>query len=67
MAFAIWASNGGGPALGRFSAAHHITSATAWTAALVLMALAEVLVRTGLLWVRAQRVLHTPDKQLLSV
>jgi hypothetical protein len=67
MAFAIWASNGGGPALGRFSEAHHITSGTAWTAALVLMALGEVVVRTGLLWVRAQRALHAPAEQLLSV
>jgi hypothetical protein len=67
MAFAIWAGNGGGPALGRFSTAHHITSGAAWTAALVLMALGEVVVRTGVLWLRAQRVLHTPAKQLLSV
>ena len=59
FAFAIWASNGGAPALGRFSVAHHITSGDAWTAALVLMALGEVIVRTATLWLRAQRALQT--------
>jgi hypothetical protein len=55
--FALWASHGGGPALARFSATHSITSGDAWTAAVVLMALSEVVVRTGVLWVRSQRVL----------
>ncbi len=67
FAFAIWASNGGAPALGRFSVAHHITSGEAWTAALVLMALGEVLVRTATLWVRAQRVLQSrPVPELVA-
>ena len=56
MAFAIWASHGGGPALARFSVQHGITAQNAWTAALVLMALFEVMSRVGLLAVRAQRV-----------
>ncbi len=55
FAFAIWANNGGGSAIGRFSAAHHITSGYAWTAALVLMALAEVVSRVAILYVRGQR------------
>jgi hypothetical protein len=52
MAFALYAQNGGGPAIGRFSVAHDITGARAWTAALVLMALAEVLGRTAILGAR---------------
>ena len=43
------------PALARFSAEHHITSGDAWTAALVLMALGEVLVRTLVLVARRAR------------
>jgi hypothetical protein len=46
LAFQVWATHGGGPAITHFSAAHGITSASAWTAALVLMALSEVVVRT---------------------
>lgn len=52
--FAVWASHGGGPELVRFSLAHDLHAA-AWTDALVLMAFAEVIVRMGLLLVRAQR------------
>jgi ABC-type Co2+ transport system permease subunit len=54
MAFAIWASNGGGPAIGRFSSEHHIDP-KAWTAALVLMALGEVGTRVAVLVLRAFR------------
>ena len=39
------ATHGAGPAIGRFSVAHHITGAGAWAAALVMMALADVLTR----------------------
>ena len=56
FAFAVWASHGGAETLGRFGASHHITSGDAWTAALVLMALGEVLVRTLVLIVRGRRV-----------
>jgi hypothetical protein len=55
FAFAVWAAHGGAPELGRFSVEHHITSSEAWTAALVLMALGEVLTRTLVLVVRGQR------------
>jgi hypothetical protein len=57
FAFAVWASHGGAVTLGRFSAQHEITSGNAWTAALVLMAMGEVIVRTGTLWLRAQSAL----------
>jgi hypothetical protein len=49
LAFQIWATHGGGPAITHFSATHGITSAAAWTAALILMALSEVVVRTAVL------------------
>ena len=67
FAFAVWASNGGGPDLVRFSAEHHISSGKAWTAALVLMALGEVVCRTGVLWYRAHRALgDQPAPQLAA-
>ena len=44
-----------GPAIGRFSAAHSITSVDAWVAALFLMALAEVVTRLAVLWLRSSR------------
>ncbi|HEY1444881.1 MAG TPA: hypothetical protein VGF51_08270, partial [Acidimicrobiales bacterium] len=49
LAFQVWATHGGGPSIAHFSAGHGITSTTAWTAALILMALSEVVVRTGVL------------------
>ena len=55
MGFAYATSHGAGPAVERFSAAHGITSASAWVAALVLMALAEVIARLVTLRVRARR------------
>ena len=56
MAFAIWVTHGGQASVARFSAAHHITSGAAWTAAFVLMALAEVVSRTGVLYVKTRRI-----------
>jgi hypothetical protein len=53
--FALYSSHGGGPAVARFSIAHDITSSAAWVAALVMMALAEVVGRTVTLRVRALR------------
>ena len=55
FAFALWAAHGGGATIARFSADHGIDSAQAWTAALILMALGEVFVRTGLLVARGRR------------
>jgi hypothetical protein len=53
LAFQLYASHGGGPAIARFSAHHTITSTEAWVAALILMALSEVVGRTAVLAVRA--------------
>jgi hypothetical protein len=56
MAFAFAASNGAGPAIARFSIAHHITGSAAWVAALVMMALADVLTRLVVVYLRGRRV-----------
>jgi hypothetical protein len=52
FAFQLYASHGGAGAIGRFSAAHHITSSQAWVAALILMALGEAVARTAVLGYR---------------
>jgi hypothetical protein len=55
LGFAVWSSHSSGAAhLTHFSAAHHITSAQAWVAALILMAFGEVIVRLGTIVVRGQ-------------
>ena len=55
LAFAVAASNGAGPAIARFSIAHHITGSAAWVAALVMMALADVLTRLVVIYLRGHR------------
>jgi hypothetical protein len=55
MGFAMYAENGGAGEIGRFSTDHHITGAAAWTAALILMSLAEVVGRSGMLAARSNR------------
>lgn len=52
FAFQVYATNGGGAAISRFSAHHAITSSAAWTAALILMAFGEVIARTTVLGFR---------------
>lgn len=54
LVFALYASNGGGPTIERFSAANGLTLG-AWTSALTLMALAEVVGRTAVLIPRGLR------------
>ena len=55
FAFQLYVSHGGFPAVARFSATHDITSGAAWTAALVLMALTEVVCRHAIIVFRAHR------------
>jgi len=55
MGFVLWVGHGGHPVVARFSAVHHITSGAAWGAAFVLMAMAEVASRTGVLYLKARR------------
>ena len=70
FAFAIWASHSsGGHTLYRFSVEHHLDR-TVWTAALVLMALGEVVSRTALLAYRGHRVQEAagfPQRELITV
>jgi hypothetical protein len=44
--FSYWSTHGGVSSISNFSATHHITSAEAWTAALLAMAVFEVCGRT---------------------
>ena len=60
MAFAFAATHGAGPAIGRFSIAHQITGSGAWVAALVMMALADVLTRLAVVWMRGRRLAAAP-------
>jgi hypothetical protein len=60
MAFALTASNGAGPAIARFSIAHHITGSAAWVAALIMMALADVLARLIVVYLRGHRLAAGP-------
>jgi hypothetical protein len=55
MGFAVYAGHGGGPAIAAFSAAHHLTE-SGWVTAMVLMAFAEVVSRTLVLWARSRAV-----------
>jgi hypothetical protein len=55
LAFAIAAGSGAGPVIARFSVAHQITGSAAWVAALVLMALADVLTRLVVIYLRGRR------------
>jgi hypothetical protein len=55
LAFAVAASNGAGPAIASFSIANHITGSAAWVAALVMMALADVLTRLVIIYFRGRR------------
>jgi hypothetical protein len=52
FAFAYYAYHGGGPAVARFSAQHHLSGASIWTTALVLMAFGQVLARLAVLQIR---------------
>ena len=60
LAFAVAASYGAGPAIARFSMAHHITGSAAWVAALVMMALADVLTRLVVIYLRGRRLAAVP-------
>ena len=55
LGFSIWVTHGGQTSLTNFSATHGITSAAAWTAGFVMMAMLEVAIRTGILYVKALR------------
>ena len=59
MVFYFAATHGAGPAIAAFSIAHHITGSAAWTTALLMMALADVLTRLVVVWIRGHRLTAT--------
>jgi len=67
MAFAIAAASGEGPAIARFSMAHQITGQAAWVAALIMMALADVLTRLVVIYVRGRRLTATPARSAVRI
>jgi hypothetical protein len=66
LAFSYSSSHGGGPAITRFSAAHQITSSDAWVAALVMMALSEVIVRLVVLRYKGYRQVATARRTAMA-
>jgi hypothetical protein len=66
FAFLIWMTHGGAETIARFSAQHSITSGEAWTAALLAMAVFEVLGRTLAQAIRWQRLLSTGPRAQLA-
>ena len=55
VAFSLWVTHGGEPTGARFSVLHHITSGQAWVASFIFMAMAEVVSRTGVMYLKARR------------
>ena len=55
VAFSLWVGHGGAGTVRNFSIAHHITGGPAWGTAFILMAIAEVGTRTGVIFIKARR------------
>lgn len=53
MRFQVWVEHGDSVEVARFSTAHHITSSQTWVAALVLMAVTEVVTRLATIFIRS--------------
>ncbi len=67
LAFAVAANNGAGPAIARFSVANHITGSAAWIAALIMMALADVLTRLVIIYLRGRRLATSAPAPLARI
>jgi hypothetical protein len=55
VAFSLWVGHGGAPTIRDFSVTHHITGGPAWGTAFILMAITEVVSRTGVILVKTLR------------
>lgn len=55
VGFSLWVGHGGAATVRAFSISHRITGGPAWGTAFILMALAEVVARTGVIYVRTRR------------
>jgi hypothetical protein len=64
FAFAVWISHGGAASVQQFSAQHSITSAEAWTVALLAMAVFEVTGRSLVLAARRRQLQPVPVPEL---
>jgi hypothetical protein len=54
VGFSLWVGHGGAATIREFSVAHHITGGAAWGAAFILMALTEVVTRTGVIYLKTR-------------
>jgi hypothetical protein len=66
MAFSYASDHGMGASIGRFSVEHSITGSQAWVAALVLMALGEVVTRMAVLRLRGHRLTSGARRSTLT-
>ena len=55
VAFSLWVGHGGGPAIRGFSVTHHLTGGPAWGTAFILMAITEVVSRSGVIYAKTRR------------
>jgi hypothetical protein len=55
VGFSLWVGNGGAAPIRDFSITHHITGGPAWGTAFILMALTEVIARTGVIYFKTRR------------
>lgn len=55
VGFSLWVGHGGASTVRDFSLTHHITGGPAWGTAFILMAITEVVTRTGLIYGKTRR------------
>jgi hypothetical protein len=55
VGFSLWVGHGGTATIRDFSVAHHITGGPAWGTAFILMAVSEVITRTGVIYLKTRR------------
>jgi hypothetical protein len=55
VGFSLWVDHGGAAPIRSFSIANHITGGPAWGTAFILMAIAEVVARTGVIFLKSRR------------
>ena len=55
VSFSLWVGHGGAATIRQFSLVHHITGGPAWGTAFILMAVAEVVTRTGVICLKTLR------------
>jgi hypothetical protein len=55
VGFSLWVGHGGAATIRDFSVAHHITGGPAWGTAFILMALTEVVTRSGVIYLKTRR------------